>query len=142
MAGRDEGRAAFVVAVLLADVALELVDALTFAALAATATPAPTPRQLGVVAILIAPRLVFVGLGAAVLRGHLRDRTWARPAAVGFLTLVSVQAAAGLFLLWGAGRGAAGRGLLTVANVGALVALSVEVGARVRPAIRGVRARR
>lgn len=135
MDGGRHGRATAIVAVVLADVALELTDALTFAAWAFAADRAPHGRQLLVLAALIVPRVAFAMLGGVVLHGCLRARAWARSATIGYLALIAVQGATGMFLLWGAGRMLTGRLLLTAVNLAAIAAAHrATIDTRARPA--------
>lgn len=121
-----------VLTVLIAGAGLELGDGLTFTAMAIRSLTAPTVGQLGVLAALVLPRLVF-----AVLCVHTARRVAAADpgvplAAVGLLALLSIQGATGLFLLWGAGATATGRFVLAgVPAVTAVMAAAAYWPARV-----------
>lgn len=121
-----------VTAVILADVALEATDAVTFLTMAVVSQPRPHGRQLLSLAALILPRVAFAVLGALVLRVVVHRGDAAAVRATAFLGLVAVQGAAGLFLLWGVGGGPPARVLLTGMN--ALAAGTVLLGSRSRGA--------
>lgn len=119
-----------IVAVLLADVALEATDVLTFLTMAFVAEPRPHGGELVPLAALILPRVAFALLGTLVLRARLRDARATAAPTLAFLALVTVQGTAGLFLLWGAGASLPARSLVASANLVALAAAATTARSR------------